>query len=80
MANHLVDLEAQAVEIQAQIAAAHRQAALQTAANQELESALRLKIEALNATRAIHPAAGMITEREAMAAVEAKLRQRMSYT
>ena len=42
--------------------------------------ALRMKIDALNATRATHPAAGMITEREAMAAVGATLGPRMSYT
>ena len=81
LAGHLVDLEAQAVEVQAQIASAHRQLAHQAAANLELERALRAKIEGLNtATRPVLQAVTAITEREVFAAVETKLGERMSPT
>ena len=81
LAGHIVDLEAQAIEVQAQIASAHRQSAHQHAANLELEKALRGEIEGLNtATRPVLQAVAAITEREAFAAVEAKLGERMSPT
>ena len=57
LAGHILDLETQAIEAQAQIASAHRQAVLQQSANHELEAALRCKIEGLHTKPAVQAAA-----------------------